>query len=95
MESNTQVALEQRFGWPDGAKLALERRSMAPSWRWNGVWIALARRFGRPGSQVGSGTALEAPLQAKLALEMAVHPERNRRLWRKIVYIYIYNYIYN
>ena len=43
-ELKVLMALDWRYGWPDGAKLAMElddgrlRGLMAPSQRWNGVW---------------------------------------------------------
>ena len=73
MESNALVALEQRFGWPDGAKLVLEWRLMAPSRCWNGVLGALRAPSWPWNCVLGATLVLERRFQqpdgAKLALE--------------------------
>ena len=57
-ESNVLMALERRFGQPDGAKLALERHFRRPK----GAKLALERRFGRPN---GVKLALEGVLDGR------------------------------
>ena len=63
-ESSVMMALEWRFGWPDGVELALELRFGRPDSiklaleryfrRPGDAKIALERRFGRPGGAKAS-----------------------------------------
>ena len=70
-ESSALLALERRFGRPDGVKLALEQRfgrpdgvKLALEWRYGrpaGAKLALERRFGGPRSQKTPSGVLRRP----------------------------------
>ena len=65
-ETNVLIALERRFGWADGAKLALERHFRAE----NDAWTALEWSFdGLMGPSWPWNGAKLAILCAKLALK--------------------------